>query len=125
MRYIGNSNKDKLNDEEQLAFLDYLKHSLDNGFSLINSIELMPALWPKRKELMGKLAMRMKEGTNFSSELVKLGFSKTTVTQVNLALQQGNLTECLNQLATLNRLKQEQVKKLVETNAKKSFAYFN
>lgn len=32
MRYIGNSNKDKLNGEEQLAFLDYLKHSLDNGF---------------------------------------------------------------------------------------------
>lgn len=112
MRYIGNSNKDKLNGEEQLAFLDYLKHSLDNGFSLINSIELMPVLWPKRKKLMGKLAMRMKEGANFSSELVKLGFSKTTVTQVNLALQQGNLTECLNQLATLNRLKQEQVKKL-------------
>ena len=25
MRYIGNSNKDKLNGEEQLAFLDYLK----------------------------------------------------------------------------------------------------
>ena len=49
MRYIGNSNKDKLNGEEQLAFLDYLKHSLDNGFSLISSIELMPALWPKRR----------------------------------------------------------------------------
>ncbi|MGN1284490.1 MAG: type II secretion system F family protein, partial [Candidatus Limosilactobacillus intestinavium] len=92
--------------------LDYLKNSLDNGFSLINSIEIMPALWPKKKELMEKLAIRMKEGASFSSELLKLGFSKTTVTQVNLALQQGNLTECLNQLATLNRLKQEQIKKL-------------
>ncbi|EEJ72346.1 type II secretion system F family protein [Lactobacillus ultunensis] len=112
MKYISNSNKDRLNSEEQLAFLDYLKHSLDNGFSLINSIELMPALWPKREELMQKLADQMKEGASFSTELVKLVFSKTTVTQVNLALQQGNLTECLNQLATLNRLKQEQVKKL-------------
>lgn len=112
MKYISNSNKDRLNGEEQLAFLDYLKHSLDNGFSLINSIELMPALWPKRENLMQKLADQMKEGASFSTELIKLGFSKTTVTQVNLALQQGNLTECLNQLATLNRLKQEQVKKL-------------
>lgn len=104
--------KDRLNGEEQLAFLDYLNHSLDNGFSLINSIELMPALWFSKKELMEKLAQRMKEGANFSSEMIKLGFSKTTVTQVNLSLQQGNLTECLDQLATLNRLKQEQIKKL-------------
>lgn len=112
MKYIGNTKKDKLNGEEQLAFLDYLKNSLDNGFSLINSIELMPVLWPKQKTLMEKLANRMKNGSNFSEELIKLGFSKTTVTQVNLALQQGNLSECLNQLATLNRLKQEQIKKL-------------
>lgn len=112
MKYIGSSMKDKLNGEEQLAFLDYLNHSLDNGFSLINSIELMPALWFSKKELMEKLAQRMKEGANFSSEMIKLGFSKTTVTQVNLSLQQGNLTECLDQLATLNRLKQEQIKKL-------------
>ena len=112
MKYIGSSMKDRLNGEEQLAFLDYLNHSLDNGFSLINSIELMPALWFSKKELMEKLAQRMKEGPNFSSEMIKLGFSKTTVTQVNLSLQQGNLTECLDQLATLNRLKQEQIKKL-------------
>lgn len=112
MKYIGNSKKDKLNGEEQLAFLDYLKHSLDNGFSLLNSIELMPALWPKRCQLMERMASRMKEGASFSTELLKLGFSKTTVTQVNLALQQGNLVECLQHLATLNRLKQEQMKKL-------------
>ena len=113
MKYIGNSKKDKLNGEEQLAFLDYLKHSLDNGFSLLNSIELMPALWPKRRQLMERMASRMKEGASFSTELLKLGFSKTTVTQVNVALQQGNLVECLQHLATLNRLKQEQMKKLL------------
>lgn len=111
-KYIASSKKDKLTSAEQLAFFDYLKHSLANGFSLINSIELMPALWPKRKKLMEQVAKRMKDGANFSAELIKLGFSMTTVTQVNLALQQGNLTECLNQLATLTRLKQEQVKKL-------------
>lgn len=112
LKYMGNSKKDRLNSEEQLVFLDYLKHSLENGFSLINSIELMPVLWPKKKELMQKLVKRMKEGNSFSVELIQLGFSKTTVTQVNLALQQGNLIECLNQLAILSRLKQEQVKKL-------------
>lgn len=74
MKYIGNSNRDRLNGEEQLAFLDYLNHSLNNGFSLINSIELMPALWPKRNKLMQKLASQMKEGANFSTELIKLGF---------------------------------------------------
>ena len=112
MKYMSNSKKDRLNSEEQLVFLDYLKHSLENGFSLINSIELMPVLWPKKKKLMQKLVKRMKDGNSFSAELIQLGFSKTTVTQVNLALQQGNLIECLNQLSILSRLKQEQVKKL-------------
>ncbi|WP_288648072.1 type II secretion system F family protein, partial [uncultured Lactobacillus sp.] len=96
----------------QLAFLDYLKNSLNNGFSLSNSIELMPVLWPKQRVLMGKLARRMKNGASLSEELIKLGFSRTMVTQVNLSLQQGNLTECLEQLAILSRLKQEQIKKL-------------
>ena len=112
MKYIGSTKKDKLNGEEQLAFLDYLKNSLNNGFSLSNSIELMPVLWPKQRVLMGKLARRMKNGASLSEELIKLGFSRTMVTQVNLSLQQGNLTECLEQLAILSRLKQEQIKKL-------------
>lgn len=112
LKYMNNSKKGKLNNEEQLIFLDYLRHSLENGFSLINSIELMPVLWPKKKELMQKLVKNMKNGASFSTELISLGFSKTTVTQINLALQQGNLIECLNQISLLNRLKQEQIKKL-------------
>lgn len=112
MKHIDNLRKDKLNSEEQLAFLEYLKQSLENGFSLINAVEMMPALWPKRRKLMTRLVQRMKNGARFSQELIELGFSKTTVTQINLAMQQGNLTECLNQLARLSRLKQEQIKKL-------------
>lgn len=112
MKLIATSRKDKLKSEEQLEFLDYLKHSLANGFSLNNSIELMPVLWPKRKKLMENLDQTMKKGGKFPEELIKLGFSKTTVTQINLAMQQGNLVECLDQLATLNRLKNEQIKKL-------------
>lgn len=109
---MKNLKKGRLNSEEQLIFLDYLKNSLANGFSLINSLELMPALWPKKKAILQKLVNQMKDGHSFSHELIGLGFSKTTVIQVNLALQQGNLVECLNQLTILNRLKHEQIKKL-------------
>lgn len=112
MRRIATSKKDKLKAEEQLEFLDYLKHSLTNGFSLNSSIELMPVLWPKRRKIMENLDLTMKKGAKFSDQLLKLGFSKTTVTQINLAMQQGNLVECLDQLATLSRLKNEQIKKL-------------
>ena len=42
----------------------------------------------------------------------RLGFSKTVVTQIDLAMNQGNLVECLGQLASLSRLKNEQIKKL-------------
>lgn len=112
MKRIENFKKDKLKAEEQLEFLDYLKHSLANGFSLNNSIELMPVLWPKRKKVMKNLDKAMKSGAKFSEQLLKLGFSKTTVTQINLAMQQGSLVECLDQLATLSRLKNRQIKKL-------------
>lgn len=44
------SKKDKLNGEEQLEFLDYLKSSLKNGFSLNSSLELMAVMWPKKKD---------------------------------------------------------------------------
>lgn len=112
MQLTWTSKPDKLNSEEQLEFLDYLKSSLENGFSLNNSVELMPALWPKKKDLMIKLDQEMKAGGDFSKELLSLGFSKTISTQINLALQQGSLVECLRQLTILNRLKNEQIKKL-------------
>lgn len=112
MPLIKTTKKDKLTREEQLNFLDYLKNSLSNGFSLNASFELMPVLWPKRKDLMIKLNEEMKLGAHFNEELLKLGFSKTTATQVNLAMQQGSLLECLDQLDTLNRLRNEQIKKL-------------
>lgn len=109
---MNSTKKDKLNLEEQLEFLDYLKSSLDNGFSLNNSIELMPVLWPQKQNLMHRLDSRMKNGGHFYEELLNLGFSKTTVTQINLAMQQGSLIDCLTQLVILNRLKIEQIKKL-------------
>lgn len=112
MKRISYTKRDKLNREEQLEFLDYLKHSLANGFSLNSSVELMPIIWPKRKKMMDELNQAMKSGAHFPKELIKLGFSKTTVTQINLAMGQGNLVECLEQLTELSRLKNEQIKKL-------------
>lgn len=104
--------KAKLSRLEQLEFLSYLKNSLENGFSLNNSLELMPVLWPKRQKLMQQMVQAMQNGSGFTQELLKLGFAKTTVTQINLALQQGNLVECLQQLAVLQRIKNEQIQKL-------------
>lgn len=112
MKIINFSKKDKLSREERLIFLDYLKASLENGFSLASSIELMPLIWPEKQLLMTKIDQDMKAGAKFGDELLKLGFAKTTILQLNLALQQGNLVECLSQLTILSRLKNEQIKKI-------------
>lgn len=111
-KYISNIKRDRLTEQERLNFLDYLQNSLNNGFSLNNSLEIMPVLWPKRQKLINKLSSEIKVGTSLSNEMLKLGFSKTVATQVDLAMQQGSLVECLSQLATLSRLKIEQEKKL-------------
>lgn len=111
-RYMSNFKKDKLTGQEQLAFLDYLQNSLANGFALNMSLELMPILWPKRRKVLANLSQRMTLGADLGQEMCHLGFSKTIAAQVDLAMEQGNLLDCLSQLATLNRLKNEQIKKL-------------
>lgn len=109
---LTNLRRVKLNQEEQLVFLDYLQNSLKNGFSLNSSIELMIVFWPQKAQMMKRLDQAMKQGARLSSELLRLGFSKTIATQINMAMQQGNLVECLEQVTILERLKNEQFKML-------------
>lgn len=111
-KYVSSFKQDKLSSMEQLTFLDYLQNCLANGFSLNTSLELISILWVKRSKTLTKLNLAMQQGGQLGNEMLKLGFSKTTVTQIDLALEQGNLLNCLKQLATLNRLKNEQIKKL-------------
>lgn len=102
----------KLKADERLLFLDYLSHSLANGFSLSSSLALMPVLWPQKAAAMKELNKRMQKSSHFAEELRRLGFAQTTVTQISLAMKEGNLVLCLSQLATLARIKNEQLKKL-------------
>ena len=109
---LKNFRQDKLSNKERLEFLEYLQNSLSNGFSLNTSLEMMPIIWPKKKTLFNRLSKRIRCGKKLSSEMLNLGFSKTIATQIELSMVQGNLIECLTQIATLTRLKQEQIKKL-------------
>ncbi|WP_223902918.1 type II secretion system F family protein [Lactobacillus laiwuensis] len=109
---LKNFRQDKLSNKERLEFLEYLQNSLSNGFSLNTSLEMMPIIWPQKKTLFNRLSKRIQSGKKLSSEMLNLGFSKTIATQIELSLVQGNLIECLTQIATLTRLKQEQIKKL-------------
>ena len=111
-RSLKNFRQDKLSNKERLEFLEYLQNSLSNGFSLNTSLEMMPIIWPKKKILFNRLSKRIRSGKKLSSEMLNLGFSKTIATQIELSMVQGNLIECLTQIATLTRLKQEQIKKL-------------
>ena len=109
---LKNFRQDKLSNKERLEFLEYLQNSLSNGFSLNTSLEMMPIIWPQKKILFNSLSKRIQSGKKLSSEMLNLGFSKTIATQIELSMVQGNLIECLTQIATLTRLKQEQIKKL-------------
>lgn len=103
---------DKLSSSQQLIFLDYLRQTLANGFSLNAALQLMPQIWPARKEVLANINQRIKTGEKFSQILLGLGFSKTTAAQIDMALMQGSLVDCLDQLAQLNRLKIKQLKKI-------------
>ena len=111
-RSLNNFRQDKLTNKERIEFLEYLQNSLSNGFSLNTSLEMMPIIWPKRKNLFNRLSNSIQSGKKLSFEMLNLGFSKTIATQIELSMVQGNLIECLTQIATLTRLKHEQIKKL-------------
>ena len=103
----GNMKAAKLKQSEQVELLAFLANCLKNGFSLTKSLQLLPLLWPKRRKQLARL-----EGADLGQLLAGLGFNKTTVTQLDMALSQGRLDESLAQLALLGRMKNEQVKKL-------------
>ena len=111
-RSLNNFRQDKLTNKERIEFLEYLQNSLSNGFSLNTSLEMMPIIWPKRKNLFNRLSKSIQSGKKLSFEMLNLGFSKTIATQIELSMVQGNLIECLTQISTLTRLKHEQIKKL-------------
>lgn len=104
--------RDKLSAGEQLIFLDYLKQSLANGFSLNASLAMLPAVWSSPKPLLCDLKTKVTTGQDLGKVLLQLGFSKNIATQLNMALLEGNLIDCLKQLTKLIRLKNKQLKKL-------------
>ncbi|WP_297818596.1 type II secretion system F family protein [uncultured Lactobacillus sp.] len=105
-------NKDKLNSGQQLVFLDYLYQCLKNGFSLNASLKLMPVIWANNKACIKDLDKKIENGANLGDILLKIGFSKNVAVQLNMALLQGSLIDCLKQLTQLIRLKNKQIKKL-------------
>lgn len=108
----GNIKAAKLKQSEQVELLAFLANCLKNGFSLTKSLQLLPLLWPQRKKQLARLDEKMRQGEELGQLLAGLGFNKTTVTQLDMALSQGRLDESLAQLALLGRMKNEQVKKL-------------
>ena len=108
----GNIKAAKLKQSEQVELLAFLANCLKNGFSLTKSLQLLPLLWPKRKKQLARLDEKMRQGEELGQLFAGLGFNKTTVTQLDMALSQGRLDESLDQLALLGRMKNEQVKKL-------------
>lgn len=103
---------DKLSTKDQLLFLEYLRQTLKNGFSLNASLRLMPEIWPAKKQLLVKVNKKLEGGEKLGKILLDLGFSKTISTQINMALVQGSLEDCISQLVVLTRLKIKQMKKI-------------
>lgn len=112
MKRIQIISKDKLNRSEQLHFLLYLRQSLDNGLSLATAISLLPLIWPQKSQYFVRLEKSFVNDHNLEKLFLQLGFSAAIVVQISLAMKQGKLVDCLDQLCTLVQLRNEQIKKL-------------
>ena len=104
--------KDKLNSADQLIFIDYLRQALINGYSLNASLRLLPKIWRGNSRQLLYVNQRVEEGSQLGDVLQEVGFSSTLAAQINLAIIDGNLLSCLDQMSKLIRLKNKQLKKL-------------
>ncbi len=104
--------KDKLNSADQLIFIDYLRQALINGYSLNASLRLLPKIWRGNSSQLLYVNQRVEEGSQLGDVLQEVGFSSTLAAQINLAVIDGNLLSCLDQMSKLIRLKNKQLKKL-------------
>ena len=103
--------KDKLNSADQLIFIDYLRQALINGYSLNASLRLLPKIWRGNSRQLLYVNQRVEEGSQLGDVLQEVGFSSTLAAQINLAIIDGNLLSCLDQMSKLIRLKNKQLKK--------------
>ena len=104
--------KDKLNSSDQLIFIDYLRQALINGYSLNASLKLLPKIWTGNSEKLTYIKEQVEQGSKLGDVLHEVGFSSTLAAQINMAIIDGNLLSCLDQLSKLIRLKNKQLKKL-------------
>ena len=104
--------KDKLNSAAQLIFIDYLRQALINGYSLNASLKLLPKIWSGDSNQLVYISKQVEEGRQLGDVLHEVGFSSTLAAQINMAIIDGNLLSCLDQLSKLIRLKNKQLKKL-------------
>lgn len=97
--------KDKLNSAAQLIFIDYLRQALINGYSLNASLKLLPKIWSGNSSQLVYINKQVEEGRQLGDVLHEVGFSSTLSAQMNMAIIDGNLLSCLDQLSKLIRLK--------------------
>lgn len=104
----------KWNNHQKLLFLKNLTLLLENGFSINESCQMLPNIWTEQRTTLKKINQLMVKNHSFSNILNQLGFSKTIATQIQMALEQGTLITCLNQLITVLELKEKQTKKIIQ-----------
>lgn len=102
----------RLSASEQIKFLDFLQQALTNGFSLNQSLTILPGIWPEKSTLLLAMSKQLAAGETLAQILQKVGFSSTIAAQINLAFAEGRLTICLAQLVTLLKLKEKQLRKI-------------
>lgn len=105
-------NRDKLKSADQLIFIDYLRQALVNGYSLNASLSLLPKVWDEHSNQLKYVSKKVEAGVSLGDALHEIGFSSTLAAQIHMAVIDGNLLSCLEQLSELIRLKNKQLKKL-------------
>lgn len=97
----------------QAELLTMLGQLLQNGFSLKQAFQFLPAVFPKQTSLLKQISQQLEAGNNLAQSLKGVGFSANVTAQIELTELQGQMGLCLSHLGHLQQIRQKRRQELL------------
>ncbi|SPC39009.1 competence type IV pilus assembly protein ComGB [Latilactobacillus fuchuensis] len=97
----------------QAELLTMLGQLLQNGFSLKQAFQFLPAVFPKQTTRLTQINQQLAAGSGLAQSLKAVGFDADVIAQIELTELQGHMGLCLSHLGQLQKIRQKRRQELL------------
>ncbi|BDR56379.1 type II secretion system F family protein [Xylocopilactobacillus apis] len=106
--------KNKLSKKDQAIIMIHIGEMMKNGFSIIQSLNFLEAVFPKYKNKIKKLISRLHNGEILTSAFAELGIKQNIIDQLEMSYAHGNLPESFISFGKMLQYRNTQSKKIIQ-----------